>query len=74
MNFNMSLSCQASGNIQYSWERFSAPLPNNTHGSNTSMLNFTFMSPNDAGKYRCKVTDDNGYYGYSNYAVLKING
>ena len=74
MNFNMSLSCQANGNIEYSWQRFNETLPNNVNGSNTSTLNFTFLSPDDAGKYRCRVSDNNGYYGYSNYAVLKING
>lgn len=70
----MSLSCQANGNVDYSWEKFNDSLPDNINDSYTSMLNFTFLSPNDAGKYRCRVTDNNGYYGYSNYAVLKING
>ena len=74
MNFNISLSCKANGNVQYSWERFNGTLPTNINNSNTPMLNFTFLSPNDAGKYRCRVSDNNGYYGYSNYAVLKLNG
>ena len=74
MNYNLSLSCQANGNIEYSWERFIETLPRNINGGNTSTLNFTFASPNDAGKYRSRVSDSNGYYGYSNYGVLKING
>ena len=74
MNYNLSLSCQANGNVDYSWERFNGTLPNNINSSNTSTLNFTFVSPTDAGKYRCRVSDSNGYYGYSNYGVVKING
>jgi len=77
MNFNISLSCEANGNNEYLWERFNGTLPNNTDGSNTSTLNFTFLSPDDAGKYRCKISNNNneyGYYGYSHYAVVKING
>ena len=61
-------------NIKYIWEKFNATLPSNINGSNTSTLNFTFVSPNDAGKYRCRVSDSNDYYGYSNYGILKING
>ena len=74
MNFNLSLSCQANGNVQYTWEKFNGSLPDNINSSDTPTLNFTFLSPSDVGKYRCRVSDDNGYYGYSNYAVLKING
>ena len=65
MNYNTSLSCQANGNVEYLWERFNGTLPNNVNGSNTPTLNFTSVSPNDAGKYRCRVSDNNGYYGYS---------
>ena len=74
MNFNISLSCKANGNVQYSWERFNGTLPTNIKNSNTPTLEFTFLSPSDAGKYRCKVSNNNGYYGYSKYAVLKLNG
>ena len=74
MNFNLSLSCQANGNVQYTWEKFNGTLPDNINSSDTPTLKFTFLSPNDAGKYRCRVSVNNGYYGYSNYAVLKVNG
>lgn len=72
-NFNMSLSCRADGhNIKYSWERLGKNLPDNTRGSNSPTLYFTFISPKDAGNYRCKAVNDSGY-GYSRYGVLKIH-
>ena len=73
-NRNMSLSCEARGhNLEYLWERLNASIPNNTQGINTSTLNFTFLSPDNTGKYRCKVFNSSGF-GYSNYAILNIYG
>ena len=73
-NYNMSLYCEARGhNLKYLWERQDSFIPNNTKGFNTSFLNFTFLSPNNAGKYRCKVFNNSGF-GYSNFAILNIHG
>jgi len=73
-NVNMSLSCKADGrNLKYSWERLQGSLPSNIKGANTPTLYFTFLRPEDAGKYRCKVFNDSGY-GYSDYEVLQIHG
>jgi len=73
-NVNMSLSCEADGhNLQYAWERLNNTLPNNTRSANTTTLYFTFLRPDDAGKYRCRVFNDSGY-GYSDYGVLQIHG
>ena len=70
----MSLSCEARGrNLKYVWERLNVAIPNNTQGIYTSTLKFTFLSPDNAGKYRCKAFNSSGY-GYSNYAVLNIYG
>ena len=73
-NFNMSLSCGANGdNLEYTWERSNATIPSNTNGSNTTTLHFYLLSPENAGKYRCKVSNGTGI-GYSDYAVLQIRG
>ena len=73
-NYNMSLYCEARGhNLEYLWERQDSFIPNNTKGINTSFLNFTFLSPSNAGKYRCKVFNSSGF-GYSHFAILKIHG
>ena len=73
-NYNMSLYCEARGhNLEYLWERQDGLIPNNTKGIDTSILNFTFLSPDNAGKYRCKVFNSSGF-GYSHFAVLNIHG
>ena len=73
-NFNMSLSCGAKGdNLQYEWERSNGTIPSNTDGSNTSTLHFYLLSPDNSGKYRCKVSNGTGI-GYSDYAILQIHG
>ena len=73
-NVNIFLSCGAKGdNLQYVWERSNATIPSNTNGSNTSTLHFYLLSPENAGKYRCKVSNGTGI-GYSDYAVLQISG
>ena len=73
-NFNTSLSCGAKGdNLQYEWERSNGTIPSNTNGSNTSALHFYLMSSENAGKYRCKVSNGTGI-GYSDYAILQIHG
>ena len=70
----MSLSCGAKGdNLQYVWERSNATIPSNTNGSNTSTLHLYLLLPENAGKYRCKVSNGTGI-GYSDYAVLQIRG
>ena len=71
---NISLSCGAKGdNLLYVWERSNATVPSNTNGNNTSTLQFYLLSPENAGKYRCKVSNGTGI-GYSDYAVLQIHG
>ena len=73
-NVNFSLSCEADGhNLKYSWERLNNTLPNNTRGANTPRLYFTLLEPENAGKYRCRVSNDSGY-GYSDYGLLQILG
>ena len=71
-NYNLSLSCGADGNnLEYTWEKSDSVIPNNTNGSDTTTLYFFNISPENAGKYRCKATNGTGF-GYSDYAVLKI--
>ena len=73
-NLNLSLSCGAEGdNLQYAWEKSDSVIPNNTNGSDTSTLHFFYISPENSGKYRCKAYNGTGF-GYSEYAVLQING
>ena len=73
-NYNTSLSCWAEGNnIKYVWERENSTIPNNTYGSSTSTMHFYLLSPENSGKYRCKVYNNTGF-GYSHYADLQIHG
>lgn len=73
-NFNTSLTCGAEGsNLQYIWERSNSTIPSNTNGSNTSTMHFFNISPENSGNYRCKASNGTGF-GYSDYAVLQING
>ena len=71
-NFNISLSCGAKGdNLQYEWEKLNATIPSGTDGRNNSTLYFYLLSPENAGKYRCAVSNGSGI-GYSEYADLQI--
>ena len=73
-NFNTSLKCGAEGNnLQYVWERLNSTIPSNTNGSNTTTIHFFNISPENSGHYRCKASNNTGF-GYSDYAVLQING
>ena len=73
-DYNLSLSCKGKGsNLKYLWQRLSGSIPNNTQGVNTFTLKFSMLSPDNSGKYRCKVFNESGF-GYSNYATLTVYG
>ena len=70
---NASLTCEADGASGYSWERQSGSIPSDAIGLNTNTLTLTNLRLEDAGKYRCVVTNGSGST-QSDYATLIIKG
>ncbi|XP_065904619.1 basement membrane-specific heparan sulfate proteoglycan core protein-like isoform X2 [Dysidea avara] len=70
-NHNLSLTCKADGATSYNWERQSDSIPSGAIGVNTNTLTIINLQPEDAGNYRCVVTND-CVATYSNYAAISV--
>ena len=70
---NTSLTCEADGASNYSWERQSGSIPSDAIGVNTNTLTLINLRLDDAGKYRCIATNGSGST-QSDYATLTIKG
>ena len=68
---NHTLTCEADGASSYNWEGQNDVIPSDSTGVNTNTLTLINIQPEDAGNYRCVVTNATGS-SKSNYAVVTI--
>ena len=59
--------------LNYKWERRSGNLPSRAQGAHTSHLVIDNLRPQDAGDYRCVVSNSTGTIS-SEFYPLAING
>ena len=69
----LSLTCEAIGATYYYWERQDVSIPSGATGVNTNTLTIVNLTPEDAGNYRCVVSNDSEV-DYSNYAKITVIG
>ena len=70
---NLSLTCEAKGATAYYWERQDGSIPSGATGVNSETLTIANLTPEDAGNYRCVVSNDSDE-GFSNYAEITVIG
>lgn len=74
--FELSMKCIPHDNIfqySYKWEKQNAILPSRAHGINSSLLTITNLRTEDAGMYRCKLSNFTGTIA-SNFSMLTVKG
>ena len=73
-NFTLSMKCNPDErNFKYSWEKKSSLLSIRTQGVSTSCLTIFNLRPEDAGEYRCIMSNSTGRIA-SDYTTLHIYG
>ena len=73
-NYNLTMQCHPlKTDLHYRWNRKNASLPASAIGVNTSTMTIYRLTPEDAGDYRCILSNISGVIA-SEYAALKING
>ena len=70
---HLSLICKAIEATSYCWERQDGSIPSCATGVNTTTLTIVNLTPEDAGNYRCVVSNDSDE-GFSNYAEITVIG
>ena len=70
---HLSLTCEAIGATSYYWERQYGSIPSGATGVNTDTLAIANLTPEDAGNYRCVVSNDSDETS-SNYAKIILIG
>ena len=69
----LSLTCTATEATSYYWEKENAVIPNKAAGVNTNTLTIFNLSPEDAGNYRC-IVSNNSDLTFSKWATITVNG
>ena len=73
-NYNLTMRCLPSDTaLKYKWNRKNASLPASAVGVNTSTMTIYRLTPEDAGDYRCVLSNISGIIS-SEFSILKING
>ena len=73
-NVMLSLKCVPEEHtFNYEWEKRDSPLSSQTKGVNSSYLIIYNLKPEDAGEYRCIMSNSTGKIA-SNYTELIVNG
>ena len=70
---HLSLTCEAIGAMSYYWERQDGSIPAGATGVKSETLTIVNLTPDDAGNYRCVVSNDSDV-GFSNYAEITVIG
>ena len=60
-------------NFNYRWERKNSHLPPNALDINSSKLTIVKLKPEDAGEYRCIMSNSTGQIA-SNYSLVTVKG
>ena len=69
---NHTLTCEADGALSYRWEKQNDVIPFDSIGVNTNTLTLINLQPEDAGNYRCVVTNAGGS-SKSSYATVTVS-
>ena len=73
-NFTLSMKCVPEENdSNYEWEKKNSQLPLRIEGAYSSCLTILNLMPEDAGEYRCIMSNFTGKVA-SNYTTLSIIG
>ena len=70
---HLSLTCEAIGATSYYWERQDGSIPSGATGINTNTLTIVNLTPEDAGNYRCVVSNNHGVE-HSTFATINVTG
>ena len=73
-DYKLSMICIPNKSyLNYKWERRNGNLPSTVRGTHTSHLVIVNLRPEDAGDYRCVVSNSTGTIS-SRFTSLAING
>ena len=73
-NFTLTMKCiPEDNNSNYEWEKRNTEFPSRFKGANSSCLTILNLIPEDAGEYRCIISNSTRRIA-SDYATLTING
>ena len=70
---HLSLTCEAIGATSYYWERQGGSIPSGATGVNTDTLTIVNITLEDAGNFRCVVSNDSDV-SFTNYAEITVIG
>ena len=70
---HLSLTCEAIGATSYYWERQDGSIPSGATGVKSETLTIVNLTPEDAGNYRCGVSNGSDE-DFSNYAEITVIG
>ena len=73
-NFNLSMQCgNYSKDFNYHWEMKNGRFNSRAQGVNSYQLTITNLKPDDAGEYRCAMSNSTGRL-LSDYVSITIKG